>query len=163
MSDTMKLVQNQDGAFSAYDDTYDITIHCETEEEQKKVIERLESTNWIPASADVMIWTAMNMRRSAKNMKIDELGLAITTRTYNILLRAGITTTEEIKEKSDDDLKRIRNMSEKCYKEIKQAVYCTDCKRSIYGEYHDCDVNMESGGRYLRGDCKCHCKVFMEE
>ncbi len=50
MSDTMKLVQNQDGAFSAYNDTYDITIHCETEEEQKKVIERLESTNWIPAS-----------------------------------------------------------------------------------------------------------------
>lgn len=95
-------------------------------------------------------------------MKIDELGLAITTRTYNILLRAGITTTEEIKEKSDDDLKRIRNMSEKCYKEIKQAVYCTDCKRSIYGEYHDCDINMESGGRYLRGDCECHCKVLME-
>ena len=94
-------------------------------------------------------------------MNIDKLGL--TVRTYNILLRAGITTTEEIKEKSDDDLKRIRNMSEKCYKEIKQAVYCTDCKRSIYGEYHDCDLNMENGGKYLRGDYECHCKVFMEE
>lgn len=50
MCDVMELVQNEDGTFSAYDDTYDITIHCETEEEQKKVIERLESTNWIPAS-----------------------------------------------------------------------------------------------------------------
>lgn len=48
MSDAMKLIQNEDGAFSAYDDTYDITIHCETEEEQKKVIERLKATNWIP-------------------------------------------------------------------------------------------------------------------
>lgn len=48
MSDVMELVQNEDGAFSAYDDTYDITIHCETEEEQKKVIERLKATNWIP-------------------------------------------------------------------------------------------------------------------
>lgn len=50
MSDVMELIQNEDGAFSAYDDTYDITIHCETEEEQKKVIERLKVTNWIPVS-----------------------------------------------------------------------------------------------------------------
>ena len=50
MSDGMTLVQNEDGTFSAYDDTYDIVIHCETEEEKKKAIERLESTNWIPVS-----------------------------------------------------------------------------------------------------------------
>ena len=49
MSDVMTLVQNEDGTFSAYDDTYDIVIHCETEDEQKKVIERL-SIDWIPAS-----------------------------------------------------------------------------------------------------------------
>ena len=42
MSDAMKLVQNEDDTFSAYDDTYDIVIHCETEEEQKKVIEHLK-------------------------------------------------------------------------------------------------------------------------
>jgi len=29
------------GTFSTYDDTYDIVIHCEAEEEQKKVIEHL--------------------------------------------------------------------------------------------------------------------------
>lgn len=45
----MTLVQNEDGAFSAYDDTYDIVIHCETEDERKKVIERL-SIDWIPVS-----------------------------------------------------------------------------------------------------------------
>ena len=39
--DVMKFVQNEDGTFNTYDDTYDITIHCETEEEQKKVIEHL--------------------------------------------------------------------------------------------------------------------------
>lgn len=50
MSDVTKFIQNKDGTFSAYDDTYDITIHCETEEEQKEVIERLKSTNWIPVS-----------------------------------------------------------------------------------------------------------------
>lgn len=41
MSDVMEFVQNEDDTFSAYDNTYDITIHCETEEEQKKVIEHL--------------------------------------------------------------------------------------------------------------------------
>lgn len=68
MCDVMELVQNEDGTFSAYDDTYDITIHCETEEEQKKVIERLESTNWIPVSERLpeecvpvnIVWTNRN-------------------------------------------------------------------------------------------------------
>jgi hypothetical protein len=50
MSDVMELVQNKDGTFSAYDDTYDVVMHCETEEEQKEVIERLKATNWIPVS-----------------------------------------------------------------------------------------------------------------
>lgn len=50
MSDEMMLVQNKDGTFSAYDDSYDVVIHCETEEEQKKVIERLKSISWIPVS-----------------------------------------------------------------------------------------------------------------
>lgn len=50
MSDGMTLVQHEDGTFSVYDDTYDVVIHCETEEEQKKVIERLKATNWIPVS-----------------------------------------------------------------------------------------------------------------
>lgn len=50
MSDGMEFVQNEDGTFSAYDDSYDVVIHCETEEEQKKVIERLKSISWIPVS-----------------------------------------------------------------------------------------------------------------
>lgn len=50
MNDAMELIQNKDGTFSAYDNTYDITIHCETEEEQKKAIERLKSISWIPVS-----------------------------------------------------------------------------------------------------------------
>ena len=50
MSDEMTLVQSEDGAFSAYDDTQDIVIHCESKEEQEKTIERLKSTNWVPVS-----------------------------------------------------------------------------------------------------------------
>ena len=50
MSDAMELVQNEDGTFSTYNDAYDIVVHCETEEERKKVIEHLKATNWIPVS-----------------------------------------------------------------------------------------------------------------
>lgn len=50
MSDGMTFIQNEDGAFSVYDDTYDIVIHCKSKEEQKEVIEHLKSTNWIPTT-----------------------------------------------------------------------------------------------------------------
>lgn len=36
--------------------------------------------------------------------------------------------------------------------------YCRDCKRSIWGEYHDCDVNIENNGRYTLAGDKCYCK-----
>lgn len=50
MSDEMIPIKNEDGAFSAYNDTYDIVIHCESEEEQKKVIEHLKTISWIPVA-----------------------------------------------------------------------------------------------------------------
>lgn len=90
-------------------------------------------------------------------MRIDELNLS--TRTYNTLLRAGITTVEKIRGMTDKELKSVKNLSEKCRKEVKQAVYCTDCKRSIYGEYKDCDVNIENRGKYVGADDACRCKV----
>ena len=35
MTDELMLMINDDGVAKVYDDTYDITIHCESEEEQK--------------------------------------------------------------------------------------------------------------------------------
>lgn len=45
----MKLIMNKDGAFEKYDDTYDIVIHCTSEEEKRAIIEKLNSMSWIPA------------------------------------------------------------------------------------------------------------------
>ena len=50
MSDGMTLVQHEDGTFGAYDDTYDIAIHCKSKEEQERAIKHLKSTCWIPVS-----------------------------------------------------------------------------------------------------------------
>lgn len=47
---------------------------------------------------------------------IDDLNLS--PRAYNVLRRAGITTIEELKSLSRDELIRFRNMSQKTLKEI---------------------------------------------
>ena len=42
---------------------------------------------------------------------------------------------------------------------INRETYCDDCDRSIYGKYHDCDVNIENNGKYVMSDEKCYCKI----
>lgn len=41
-------MMNQNGEFDLYDDTYDITIHCTSKQEQEKVEKNLKSRFWIP-------------------------------------------------------------------------------------------------------------------
>lgn len=50
MSDGFMLYLDDDGVARAYDDTYDITIHCESEEERQRAIEVINSRRWIPCS-----------------------------------------------------------------------------------------------------------------
>ena len=50
MKDETMIVADENGVFGIYDDTYDVIIHCESEEEQKRVMETLKKTvnPWIP-------------------------------------------------------------------------------------------------------------------
>jgi hypothetical protein len=41
--DTIELYQNKDGYWDIYDDTYDITIHCESEKKMNDVIQDIKS------------------------------------------------------------------------------------------------------------------------
>lgn len=51
MSDGIMLSIGDDGIAREYDDTYDITIHCESREEQEEVRKTLENIpRWIPCS-----------------------------------------------------------------------------------------------------------------
>ena len=51
MSEGIMLSIGEDGIAREYGDTYDITIHCESREEQKEAIKSLESKpHWIPCS-----------------------------------------------------------------------------------------------------------------
>lgn len=49
MSEELQLMLNDDGKFEKYDNTYDLTIHCESKEEQEEILNRL-SQQWIPCS-----------------------------------------------------------------------------------------------------------------
>ena len=51
MSDSIQIYFDEDGVARAYDDTYDITIHCMTEEEYNDAVQTLEraseTTTWL--------------------------------------------------------------------------------------------------------------------
>ena len=50
MTDEIKVIVGKDGMVDIYDDTYDVIIHCESEEEQNMVMEKLKKVEnpWIP-------------------------------------------------------------------------------------------------------------------
>ena len=51
MSDEIMLTIGEDGKATLYDDTYDITIHCESQEEQDEVKRVLQNVpHWIPVT-----------------------------------------------------------------------------------------------------------------
>lgn len=47
MDDSINLIFDEDGVAREYDDTYDITIHCESQEEQDAVLAKL-NRRWVP-------------------------------------------------------------------------------------------------------------------
>lgn len=46
--------------------------------------------------------------------------------------------------------------------DLQRLEYCKDCKRSIYGEYKNCDSNIENDGKYIMANEVCGCKVVIE-
>lgn len=50
--DGIKIIMN-DGVFEEYDDTYDVTIHCTSEEERQQVMNKLNERAWIPADEEL--------------------------------------------------------------------------------------------------------------
>lgn len=50
MDEGIMLIQNEDGKLKEYDDTYDVVIHCDSEEERQKVVGTLKTRLWVPCS-----------------------------------------------------------------------------------------------------------------
>ncbi|WP_281628350.1 DNA-directed RNA polymerase subunit alpha [Traorella massiliensis] len=54
-------------------------------------------------------------------MMIEDLDLSV--RSYNCLKRAGIQTVEELTQKTEDEMMRVRNLGKKSLKEVKEKIY----------------------------------------
>lgn len=68
-------------------------------------------------------------------MKLNQLlNTELSVRTYNCLMRAGVTELSQLSEWTKAELMRVRNLSERCFKEIleichKNGVYLKDEKQ----------------------------------
>lgn len=53
MTEELMLIFDEDGIAREYKDDFDITIHCESKEEQGEVWKRLTNDDWTPISKDL--------------------------------------------------------------------------------------------------------------
>ena len=53
-------------------------------------------------------------------MKLD--GLDLSVRAYNCLRRAGVNSTEDLCDKTPEDLMRVRNLGRRCLEELLEVM-----------------------------------------
>lgn len=93
---------------------------------------------------------------------LSDLDETIESGVDSVETRSKVTLlSQAIKYKAIDLFKH--SMFSKIYDEVidnecKES-YCVDCKRSVYGEYQDCDINLERLGEYPKLNDKCGTKV----
>lgn len=71
----------------------------------------------VTASMDIMVEKEEDQKEKALEMTIEELELSV--RSFNCLKRAAINTVEELTEKSEADMMKVRNLGKKSLDEVK--------------------------------------------
>ena len=71
-------------------------------------------------NAEIMIEKEEDQKEKVLEMTIEELDLSV--RSYNCLKRAGINTVEELANKSEDDMMKVRNLGKKSLEEVIQKL-----------------------------------------
>lgn len=69
---------------------------------------------------EIMVSTVMEKESKFPNMTIEDLDL--TVRSYNCLKRAGIQTVEELTQKTEEEMMKVRNLGKKSLKEVKEVL-----------------------------------------
>lgn len=67
--------------------------------------------------AEIMVETESDEKEKVLEMNIDELELSV--RSFNCLKRAAINTVEELTQKSEEDMMKVRNLGKKSLDEVK--------------------------------------------
>ena len=68
-------------------------------------------------SMEIMVEKEEDQKEKALEMTIEELELSV--RSFNCLKRAAINTVEELTQKSEDDMMKVRNLGKKSLDEVK--------------------------------------------
>lgn len=99
---------------------------------------------------------------------IDELEL--TVRAYNVLKRAGIDTVEKLDGILDSELLKIRNLNQKCLKDIKEQLKKYKVGKHYECKYCDCTSKSQSPyeekGFYVCSRCGAEwedCKILVDD
>ncbi len=80
--------------------------------------------------SEVMVEKEDDKKEKKLEMTIEELDLSV--RSYNCLKRAGINTLQELTDKSESDMMRVRNLGRKSLEEVKNKL--TDLGLSLRQE-----------------------------
>ena len=71
-------------------------------------------------TAEIMVEKEEDQKEKVLEMTIEELDLSV--RSYNCLKRAGINTVQELADKSEDDMMKVRNLGRKSLEEVKHKL-----------------------------------------
>lgn len=77
-------------------------------------------------NAEIMVEKEEDKKEKVLEMTIEELDLSV--RSYNCLKRAGINTVEELSNKSEEDMMKVRNLGKKSLEEVIQKLNELDLK-----------------------------------
>mgnify|MGYP002737824238 CR=1 FL=1 len=69
---------------------------------------------------EIMVEKEEDKKEKVLEMTVEELDLSV--RSYNCLKRAGINTVEELTEKTEEDMMKVRNLGKKSLAEIKEKL-----------------------------------------
>jgi DNA-directed RNA polymerase subunit alpha len=69
---------------------------------------------------DVLKESGVEQQNKGQQLMIEDLDLSV--RSYNCLKRAGIQTVDELTQKTEDEMMRVRNLGKKSLKEVKDKL-----------------------------------------
>ena len=70
---------------------------------------------------DILVSREEDKQVKLMELPIEEMDLSV--RSYNCLKRAGITTVEELIQKTEDEMMHVRNLGKKSLKEVKEKIH----------------------------------------
>jgi len=70
--------------------------------------------------AEIMVEKEEDQKEKVLEMTIEELDLSV--RSYNCLKRAGINTVQELTNKTEEDMMKVRNLGRKSLEEVKSKL-----------------------------------------